>query len=207
MSSNAFKRPQDRYGESAPTETPYHRAAQVWDERIGAARVQARSWRLMAFGCLALAGVSTGAFLYVQLRHPIAAYAVPFDRYGRPGRVELIDRAYKPDQAIKAGFVWDFVERVRAKSTDPVVLRQNWTRAKQMTNASARATLVQYGQDHDPAARLGQEAVAVEIASAGPPVRWTGLFTVAPRPPKTESELFDNPQGLEITGFQWSRDL
>jgi type IV secretion system protein VirB5 len=27
----------------------------VWDERIGSARVQAKNWRLMAFGCLTLA--------------------------------------------------------------------------------------------------------------------------------------------------------
>lgn len=229
MTSNAFKRPQDRYGQSTPEETPYHRAAQVWDDRMGSIRLQARNWRLMAFGCLALAALSTSAFLYVQLRRPIATYVVPIDQYGRPGRVELADRAYKPDEAIKASFVADFVDCVRSKSTDPVVLRENWSRATRMTNQSARASLVQYGQDHDPAARLGQEAIAVEIASVlprspttfqvqwrettylqgvpGPPVRWTGLFSLAPRPPTTEAELFDNPRGLEITNFQWSRDL
>jgi len=38
----------------------YHavqKAAQVWDERIGSARVQAKNWRLMAFGCLMLSPV------------------------------------------------------------------------------------------------------------------------------------------------------
>ena len=33
---------------------PYQSAAQVWDDRIGSARVQAKNWRLMAFGCLTL---------------------------------------------------------------------------------------------------------------------------------------------------------
>ncbi|AZS19162.1 conjugal transfer protein TrbF [Caulobacter sp. FWC26] len=229
MPSNAFRRPQDRYGDSTPVETPYQRAGQVHDDRDGAKLVQARNWRLMAFGCLALATISTSSFLYVQLRRPIATYAIPFDRYGRPGRVELVDRAYKPDDAIKASFVADFVQRVRSKSTDLVVLRENWAHATRMTNQAARASLVQYGQDHDPAARLGQEAVAVEIASvlprspttfqvqwrettylqgvAGPPVRWTGLFSLAARAPTTEDELLDNPRGLEITSFQWSRDL
>jgi type IV secretory pathway TrbF-like protein len=37
-------------------ETPYLKAAQVWDERIGSPRVQAKNWRLMAFGSLVLAG-------------------------------------------------------------------------------------------------------------------------------------------------------
>ena len=49
-----FKRPGVRYGRTPEPETPYQRAAQAWDERIGSARVQARNWRLMAFGSLAL---------------------------------------------------------------------------------------------------------------------------------------------------------
>ena|SRR5579885_960502 len=56
-----FRRPSVRYGKTPEPETPYQRAAQVWDERIGSARVQARNWRLMAFGCLLLsAGLSAG---------------------------------------------------------------------------------------------------------------------------------------------------
>lgn len=51
-----FKRSAQRYGRTLPPETPYQRAGQLWDERIGSARVQARNWRLMAFGCLMLTG-------------------------------------------------------------------------------------------------------------------------------------------------------
>src|SRR3546814_3308322 len=43
-----------RYGQTPEPVTPYQKAAQLWDERIGSARVQARNWRLMAFGSLAL---------------------------------------------------------------------------------------------------------------------------------------------------------
>ena len=50
-----FKRAVQRYGRTPEPETPYQRAGQVWDERIGSAHVQARNWRLMAFGCLTLA--------------------------------------------------------------------------------------------------------------------------------------------------------
>src|SRR3546814_3165365 len=56
-----FKRSVQRYGRTPVPETPYQRAGQLWDERIGSARVQARNWRLMAFGCLVLtAGTSAG---------------------------------------------------------------------------------------------------------------------------------------------------
>lgn len=47
-----FKRPSSRYGRTPEPETPYQRAAQAWDDRIGSARIQARNWRLMAFGSL-----------------------------------------------------------------------------------------------------------------------------------------------------------
>src|ERR1700739_2536469 len=52
---NPFRRPSVRYGKTPVPETPYQKAAQVWDERIGSARVQARNWRLIAFGNLVLA--------------------------------------------------------------------------------------------------------------------------------------------------------
>jgi len=43
---NPFKRAGGHYGRSPAPETPYQRAAQAWDDRIGSARVQARNWRL-----------------------------------------------------------------------------------------------------------------------------------------------------------------
>ena len=52
----SFKRPSVRFGRTPEPETSYQRAAQAWDDRIGSARVQARNWRLMAFGSLILSG-------------------------------------------------------------------------------------------------------------------------------------------------------
>ena len=50
-----FKRSGLNYGRSEAPVTPYQKATQVWDERLGSARVQARNWRFMAFGALGLA--------------------------------------------------------------------------------------------------------------------------------------------------------
>src|SRR5262245_56549859 len=50
-----FKRASLRYGDTPAPVTPYQRAAQVWDDRIGSARVQAHNWRLVALSSLALA--------------------------------------------------------------------------------------------------------------------------------------------------------
>lgn len=227
--TSAFRRSQDRYGDSTPVETPYHRAAQAWDDRLGSARVQARNWRLMAFACAGLAALALGGFIYSELDTHIATYVVPVDRYGRPGRIELADRAYTPGPAQTGYFIADFVQLVRSKSTDPVVLRQSWTRAYGFVAGDAQAALSRHAREHDPFARLGQQAVTVEIVSvlprspnsyqvqwrettfeqgaAQPATRWTGLFTVTLRQPRTEEQLRANPLGVLITSFQWSREL
>ena len=59
-----FKRPQVRYADTPQPATPYQAAAQVWDDRIGSARVQAKNWRLMAFGCLVLALLMAGGLVW-----------------------------------------------------------------------------------------------------------------------------------------------
>lgn len=226
---NAFKRAAERYGDSRPVETPYQRAAQIHDDRDGAKLVQARNWRAMAFGCFLLASVSTGAFVYAQLTRPIRAYYVPVDPYGRPGRIIAADEVYRPSQAQIGYAIADFVSLVRAKSTDPIVIRQNWTRAYGFIAGDAKTTLTDYARTNDPFARIGQDAVTVEIVSVlprgprsyqvqwrethfeqgapAPPERWTGVFTITSRPPRNEAELRANPLGLVITAFQWSREL
>ncbi len=49
------------YGKTPEPETPYQTAAQVWDDRIGSARVPGQDWRYMAFGSLILSAGFAGA--------------------------------------------------------------------------------------------------------------------------------------------------
>ena len=78
-----FKRHSVRYGHTPQPETPYQQAAQVWDERIGSARLQARNWRLMAFGCLVLSGGLAGGLVWQAARGSITPWVVQVDRLGR----------------------------------------------------------------------------------------------------------------------------
>src|SRR3546814_4690457 len=45
-----FKKPQVRYADTPQPATPYQAAGQVWDDRIGTPREQAKNWRMKAFG-------------------------------------------------------------------------------------------------------------------------------------------------------------
>ena len=229
MAVNAFRRPQSRYSDPSPAESPYQRAGKVWDERIGDARVQARNWRLAAFCSFGLSFLTLGGYIYERQNTHIATYVVPINEYGRPGRIELAGRVYNPTIAETGYFLADWVRLVRSKSIDPIVIRDDWRRAYAFVSGPAAGQLNDYARTHDPFSRVGQEAVTVEIVSVlprsastyqvqwretttdtgvtSPPETWTGLFTVAINPPKTEQELRANPLGIFVTNLQWSREL
>ena len=77
-----FKRPQVRYADTPQPATPYQSAAQVWDERIGSARVQAKNWRFMAFGCLALAVLMAGGLVWRSAQSIVTPYVIEVDNAG-----------------------------------------------------------------------------------------------------------------------------
>ena len=87
-----FKRSTTTYGDTPEPVTPYQKAAQVWDERIGSARVQARNWRLMAFGCLALTIGLSGGVIWQAGRSTITPYVVEVDTLGDGARCGPGDR-------------------------------------------------------------------------------------------------------------------
>lgn len=224
-----FRRASDRYGSSAPLESPYLQAGREWDKRMGEPIVRAHNWKLAAFGALGVAALAVGGLIYSVNSRTIATYVVPVDQYGRPGRIELAGRAYNPTSAEIGYFLADWVTRTRSKSIDPIVIRDNWTQAYRFVAGGAIGQLNDYAKTHDPFANAGQQAVSVEVISvlARSPAtyqvewrettydqgattstaNWTGLFTTKITPPKNEAELRANPLGVYITTFQWSREL
>src|SRR4030088_2360637 len=92
-----FRRASVRYGRTPEPETPYQRAAQVWDERIGSARVQARNWRYMAFGCLALAAGFSAALVWQSANGSIVPWVVQVDRLGQAQAVAPAVGDYQPN--------------------------------------------------------------------------------------------------------------
>ena len=91
-----FKRPAAHYGKSPEPETPYQRAAQVWDDRIGSARVQARNWRIMAFGSLFLSAGFAAALVWQSARGTVVPWVVQVDRLGQAQTVAAATLACSP---------------------------------------------------------------------------------------------------------------
>src|SRR5213080_3058580 len=94
-----FKRAVQRYGRTPEPETPFQRAGQLWDERIGSARVQAKNWRLMAFGCLMLSAGLAGGLVWQSSQGSITPWLVEVDHLGQAQRVAPANFDYQPTDA------------------------------------------------------------------------------------------------------------
>src|SRR5215470_3754555 len=160
-----FKRASLRYGETPEPVTPYQKAAQVWDQRLGASRVQAYNWRLMALGSLLLSLILAALLLWIGHSSSTIPYIVEVDPRGGARAVGPATEVYKPTDAQIAFHLSRFVDNVRSLSIDPVVVRQNWLKAYDYVADKAILTLNAYARDADPFAKVGRETVGVEVTS------------------------------------------
>jgi type IV secretion system protein VirB5 len=224
-----FKRPQVRYSDTPEPVTPYQAAAQVWDQRIGSARVQAKNWRRMAFGCLALALLMAGGLVWRSAQSIVTPYVVEVATSGQVRAVGEAATPYKPNDAQIAYHLARFLTDVRSLSIDPIVVRQNWLEAYDYTTDQGAATLNDDARSHDPFAHIGQTSTAVEVTSVvrasdasfqvrwierhydhGSPSgteHWTAVLSIILQPPRTEAQLRKNPLGIYVNGLSWSREL
>jgi type IV secretion system protein VirB5 len=224
-----FRRPSVRYGRTSEPETPYQKAAQVWDERIGSARVQAKNWRLMAFGSLFLSAGLAGALVWQSMQGSIVPWVVQVDKLGEAQAVAPAVADYQPDDPQIAWYLAQFIEEIRSIAADPIIVRQNWLRAYDFTTTAGAAALNDYARADDPFAKLGKQQIAVEVSSvirASPnsfrvawvqrryqdgalaeTSRWTAILTVMIQPPRDAERLRKNPLGIFINAINWSKEL
>ena len=224
-----FKRAVQRYGRTPQPETPYQRAGQAWDERIGSARAQARNWRLMAFGCLALTGGLSSGLVWQSSQSRVTPYVVEVDRLGEARAVTPAEAAVQPTDPQIAWHLARFVTDIRSVSLDPVLMRRDWLSAYDFVTKRGAQTLDAYARANDPFARIGDRTVSVDVTSVvrasdrsfqvkwteqafdhGAPAgtsRWTGIFTTTSKTPKTADTLRKNPLGIYVDAIAWSREF
>jgi type IV secretion system protein VirB5 len=160
-----FKRSMLRYGDTPVPVTPFQKAAQRWDERIGSARIQARNWRLLAFGSLMLALALAMALIFAGSVGRVVPYIVEIGPNGEARAAGPAGTAYSPSDAQIAYHLVRFVENVRALSIDPFVVRQNWLTAYDFVSDRAAVTLSDHAREKVPFSRIGDETIAVQVVS------------------------------------------
>lgn len=224
-----FKRNVQRYGQTPEPATPYQRAAQAWDDRIGGARVQAKNWRLMAFGGLLLATGLSAALIWQSMQSRVVPYVVEVDQLGEARTVAPAATDYKPTDPQIAWHLGKFIANVRSRSLDPVLMRENWLSAYDFATERASLFLGEYARADNPFAEVGRRTVSVQVTSVvrasdssfqvkwteqayergslSGTSRWTAMLTVKIKPPRSPDVLRKNPLGLYVDAIDWSREL
>lgn len=224
-----FRRAVQRYGQTPAPETPYQRVGQLWDERIGSARVQARNWRLMAFGTLALSSAMGCGLIWQSLHSRVVPYVVEVDRLGEARAVSRAEADYQPTDPQIAYQLARFIENVRGVSLDPVLMRRNWLQAYDFASERGAIFLGEYARARQPFDRIGEQTASVQVTSvlrasnksfqvkwteteyergsqAGSS-RWTAILTIVNKTPRTADDLRRNPLGVYVDAIDWSREV
>lgn len=224
-----FHRPSVRYGTSPEPETPYQRAGQAWDARIGSATVQARNWRLACFCALGLSTLLAAGLIWQAARGTITPWVVEVDKLGEARTVAPAQSGFRPTDPQIAYHLARFIENVRSLPADPVVLRQNWLRAYDFTTAKGAQALSDFARTSDPFAAVGRSQVAVDVSSVirasddsfriawterryqegslTATERWSAIVTTRIRQPRTADALRKNPLGVFVHALNWSKEL
>ncbi|MCK1623266.1 conjugal transfer protein TrbF [Bradyrhizobium sp. 160] len=226
---SVFRRSSVRYGRTPEPETPYQRAAQMWDDRMGSARVQAKNWRLMAFGSLILSCGLAGGLVWQSTHGTVVPWVVQVDKLGEAQAVAPAVADFRPSDPQIAWYLAHFIAMVRSLPADPIIVRENWLKAYDFTTTAGAMALNDYARANDPFASLGKQQVAIDVSSvirASPDsfrvawvehryqdgalagtTRWTAILTIAIQPPTDADRLRKNPLGIYVNAINWSKEL
>jgi type IV secretion system protein VirB5 len=215
-------------------DTPYLRARQEWDARMGTAVIHAKNWRLATFVSLGVLVLSTGGMIFLGSRPKAVPHIVQIDAIGAPthlGPLAPSGETYVPSEATLKYHLRRFVEDTRSISSDAALLRKNWLDAYNLVTPRGANMLTAYvgKPENDPFKRSAEQRVTVEVAAmvkvstdtwqidwrestwdksgapAGSPSVWRGMFKISMQLPTTEEAITKNPVGLFVDEFHWDK--
>ena len=212
-------------------DTPYRRARQEWDDRMGSALVHARNWRLAAFVALGAVLLAIAGMIYLGRLPKAVPHIIEVDHLGGATYRGPVGQAdYVPTDATIRYHLQRFIENTRSISSDAAVLKQNWFDAYTAVTPKGANMLTAYvsAPEHEPFRRAQEGArVTLETVSAvrvsqdtwqvdwrettwdshgsvvGGPVLWRGMFKILLQVPTTAEAMAKNPIGLYVDEFHW----
>jgi type IV secretory pathway TrbF-like protein len=215
-------------------DTPYMRARQEWDTRMGTALEHARNWRRAAFASSAVVLASVVGLVVLGMQPKAVPHIIEVDHLGAAtyrGPITQTGSDYTPSEAVIKYHLHRFLEDTRTISSDAVVLKHNWLDAYVLVTPRGGNMLSAFVQrpENDPFRRAQDERVAIEVLSAvrvsndtwqidwretvsdkngspsSAPAVWRGMFHIVLNRPKTEEEMAKNPIGLYVDEFHWDK--
>lgn len=217
-----------------PLETPYLRARQEWDARMGGAIEHARNWRRAAFASTFVTLASVAGLVVLGAQPRAVPHIIEVDHLGAAayrGPVTSAGSEYVPSEAVIKYHLRRFLEDTRTISADSAILKGNWLDAYRLVTPRGANMLSAFVQrpENDPFRRAEEERVTLELLSAvrvssetwqldwrettfdkngtpsDPPAIWRGMFHIVLRRPKDEDEMVHNPIGLYVDEFHWDK--
>lgn len=228
------KEPQSYKPEEEPS-TPYMRARQEWDDRIGSAVVAARNWRFLGVSAIALSAMLTVVILVQSTQSKVVPIIVGIDpERGSPVVYGKVPQNYNPGPLSIKYFLTNFITNVRSVPLDQVLLRKNWLKAYKFLRkvAADKLNSLATQQIGTNITKDGSSIVSVEPISVvqipdtdSYQIRWReqiynssdgrklddytmiGTFTIELEAPRDEDQINENPLGIFIKNFEWNKEL
>ena len=216
-----------------PLDTPYRRARQEWDARMGSALVHARSWRLATFACMSALLLATGGMIYLGALPKAVPHIIEVDRLGAASYHGPVGQAdYVPTDAVITYHLRRFIEDTREISSDFAVLQAQLARRVHAAHAARRAHALglraeagersvpagagRAGHRRDSSAPCARRAIPGRSIGASRPGTRTAASRALPSSgarccarwsltPKTAEAMRTNPIGLYIDELHWDR--
>lgn len=208
--------------------SPYQRAYQEWENRIGSARKQARNWMLAGIASIIMCILLLISIIVVVNRQKMYVYVAEIKPEESVVNVQTAVKSYIPTIAQKIAFVSDFIKNITQIPLDPVVLNKQWQNALLAVSGRAETQLKQVYNKLTPLKLVGQKTIVTVITDSNEvspnsfemtfqitiynrdggveSVKlYSGVFTFAPSvAPDTLSQMVINPLGLKIGFFSFS---
>ena len=208
--------------------SPYQRAYQEWENRIGSARKQARNWMLAGIASIIMCILLLISIIVVVNCQKMYVYVAEIKPEESVVNVQTAVKSYTPTIAQKIAFVSDFIKNITQIPLDPVVLNKQWQNALLAVSGRAETQLKQVYNKLTPLKLIGQKTIVTVITDSNEvslnsfemtfqitiynrdggveSVKlYSGVFTFAPSvAPDTLSQMVINPLGLKIGFFSFS---
>ncbi len=217
-------------GPDGPSSAVHQAARRDWNELHGVYHTQARTWRLIAFGSLAVSLIAVGGAAWDHQSNHAVPYVVAVNHLGDALAISRADVAAPADPRLIRAQLARWVANVRSVYIDVAAEKRVIGEAYSMVDSGAGGAqaLNDWFAAHDPFARAKDELVAVAVESvlplsgntwrvewreetrtrAGSPestLAWQATVTIAINPPSDDAAILANPAGLYVESFSWAQ--
>ncbi len=215
---------------------PYLNAQRTWNDHVGRIMSSRQMWQMVAVVCLLIALVAVGGIVEMGRQCKLVPYVVEVDKLGEALAIRPAQATQAADPRVIKATVASFVSDARLVTPDVALQRGAVLHVYAVLSSNDPATTkmnewLNGAPDSNPFKRAATEMVSVDIKSVMPqtdstwqvdwvetvrdrkgvitgvPCRMRALVTVYVTPPTAEEQLRQNPLGIFVRDFSWTKEL